>query len=235
MSLDTKKATDSKFEWDFDVPNTPFWQGMDFRVARNFLVCYIPDELEAVPFDAALSIPDRLSFLLDYLQSRLAAREATAAPQPLHVNDPDEWRRVLLGIQTMQSHLNLTKDEAWTIRRMLETTTEGFNVRMPWPNMLAALDLKNGDFAGAEKVAREVLPWMQSHEKLGVDSPQAFGTTRTIIEAAWRQGGMKKEEARWLIEETSALIEGMGADKFGKYQDDERQMLQDLTDKLEAC
>lgn len=220
-----------KFEWDYDVPNTPFWKDMDFRVARNFLTCYSAPELENITFDATLSESGRLQFLLSELQSKLNMRKAAAAPGSLHAADPVAWQRLLLGIETMQKYLGLYEDEAETIRTML-STTEG-DARVPWLNMLADLDIRNGNFAEAESLAREVLPWMQKHAKLGVDSPQAFGTTRMLIESLWKQEG-KQQEARALIEETSALIEGMAGSKFVKYQHEEREMLRDLQTRLEA-
>lgn len=219
-----------RFEWDFEVPDDPFWKGLEFTVARNFLTCYEPRDLEALRFDAGLSAPDRLRFLLRELQARLAALEAAVAPESLDGAQPDAWRRLMLGIETMQKQLGLVDEEAATIRTVLAATRG--DARVPWLNMLAHLDLRGGNFAEAEAMAREVLPWMQTHAKLGMDSPQAFGTTRTIIESVWRQGGDKEDEARRLIEETFALIENMGGGKFEKYQDDERQELRDLVSRL---
>ncbi|KUI73819.1 hypothetical protein VM1G_09648 [Cytospora mali] len=223
-----------KFEWDFDIPDTPFWKDMELTVARNFITCYRPQELQGVSFEehSTLPVADRLQFLLAELQSLLSAREAAVAPQALHIARPDEWRRLLLGIKTMQKLLGLSNDEAQTIRAIL-ATTEG-DARVPWLNMLSDMDLRNGDFAEAEVLAREILPWMQHHEKLGVDSPQAFGTTRILIKALWKQGGDKEAEARRLVAETTTLIERMGQDRFGKYQDEERQMLRDLVAELEG-
>ncbi|CAN8104249.1 unnamed protein product [Discula destructiva] len=203
----------------------------DFRVARNFLTCYSALELEKITFDATLSEADRLQFLLSELQSRLNTRKTAAAPESLHVADPVAWRRLLLGIETMQKFLGLTEDEAETIHTML-STTEG-DARVPWQTMLAGLEIRNGNFAEAEMLAREALPWMQTRASLGLDSPQALGTTRLLIESLWKQEG-KQQEARSLIEETSALIEGMTGSKFVKYQDEERQMLYDLKIKMEA-
>lgn len=223
-----------KFEWDFDVPDTPFWKGLEFTVARNFITCYQPQELQSVSFDehATLPVSDRLHFLLSELHTLLSVREAAAAPQSLHIAHPDQWRRLQLGIETMQKFLGLSIDEAQTIRNVLKST-EG-DARVPWLNMLADLDLRTGFFAEAEVLAREVLPWMQKHEKLGFDSPQAFGTTRMLIKSMWKQGGDKEQEARRLVAETETLIGDMRKGKFGKYQDEERKMLRDLVAELEG-
>jgi len=222
-----------RFEWDFDVPDTPFWKDLDFRVARNFLVCYEPSELEKIPFGDHASRPEshRLEFLLAELQSKLAAQQASLTPEEIHEAKPDLWRRLLLGIETLQRYLGMPEEEAETIRLVLSNTAG--DARVPWLNMLADLDLRNGNLVEAESAAREVLPWMQKHEKLGVDSPQALGTTRTIIHSMWKQGGGRVDEARRLVAETEAVIQGMRLGKFSKYQDEERRMLQDLVVSLE--
>lgn len=139
------------------------------------------------------------------------------------------WINLLLGIATVQKFLGMPGEEEETISTLI-ATTEG-RIQVSWLNMMASLSLRNGNFASAEDAARQVLPVMQTHEKCGVDSPQAFGTTRTIIAAMWKQG--KAEEVKQLIGETFALIDGMGNSKFAKYQDEEREMLQDLVGKLE--
>lgn len=232
-SNENNKPKQPMFEWDFDVPDTPFWKGLDFRVARNFLTCYEPNEIENIHFDATLTESQRLLFLLCQLQSRLTARQAAVAPEQLHNADPVIWQRLLLGIETLQKFLGFVEEEAETIRTML-STMEG-DARVPWQNMLADLDIRNGNFTEAESLARGVLPWMQTHDKLGVNSPQAFGTTRTLIRSLWGQGGGKKKEAEGLIKETSALVQGMATSKFAKYQDEERQMLVDLKAELETA
>ncbi|KAM7195061.1 hypothetical protein V8F33_006930 [Rhypophila sp. PSN 637] len=223
-----------KFEWDFDVPDTPFWKGIDMRIARNFITCYEPDKLERIPFDEKSSLPepDKLTFLLNELKSNLAAQQAAAAPEKLHQTNPVAWRRLLLGIETMYKYLDMPKEEAETIRIML-SATEG-DARVPWLNMLADLEVRNGNFTEAEALAREVLPWMQTHEKLGRDSPQAMGTTRTLIKSMWKQGGKKTDEARRVVGETQVLIDNMGTSKFAKYQSEEKQMLRELVDVLEG-
>ncbi|KAJ7361145.1 hypothetical protein DFH08DRAFT_366501 [Mycena albidolilacea] len=229
---DTKDTAQQqpKFDWDYDVPDTPFWRDLPFTAGRNFLTCYSPSELEDMNFDGTLSVPSKFAFLLSLLEARLATRKAAAAPVLLHVADYPEWARLMLGIETMQKNLDMP-EEAETLRIMLETS-EG-DRRVSWLNMLAGFKLRHGEYAEAERLEREVLPWMQKHERLGVDSPQALGTTRTIIEALWKQGGSKVDEARRLAEETAVLVEAMGSSKFAKYQEEERQMLRDLVAELE--
>ncbi|KAJ7242572.1 hypothetical protein B0H12DRAFT_847512 [Mycena haematopus] len=229
---DTKDAAQQqpKFDWDYDVPETPFWRDLPFTAGRNFLTCFSASELEDINFDESLSVPFKLSFLLSILEARLATRKAAVSPVPLHVADDREWQRLMLGIETMQNHLG-APEESETIRAMLDTSQGG--ERMSWLNMFAALKLRRGEYAEAEGLEREVLLWMQASERMGKDSPQALGTMRRIIEAMWKQGGSKVEEARRLIQETTVLVEAMGTSKFSKYQEEERQMLQELVVQLE--
>ena len=78
-----KKPAAFKFEWDFDVPDMPFWKGMELTFLRNFLTCFQPEEVDNIHFDATLYVQNRLRLLLSWLQSRLYAGEATAALQGL--------------------------------------------------------------------------------------------------------------------------------------------------------
>ncbi|KAK7063718.1 hypothetical protein R3P38DRAFT_2819952 [Favolaschia claudopus] len=220
-----------KFSWDYDVPDTPFWRDLPFVAGRNFLTCYTDSEISELNLDGTLPVPSKLSLLLSHLETRLAQRKAAASPVELHIADPDEWQRLMLGIQTMQSQLKMLPEEAETLRIML-ATSQG-NSRLSWLNMTAAYKLQIGEYAEAEALERQVLPWMQTSERMGPDSPQALGTTRRIIEAMWKQGGSKVGEARKLAAETAELIEAMGTSKFAKYQDEERQMLQEVLAQLD--
>jgi len=77
-------------------------------------------------------------FMLAKPQRRYKAFNATK---------PNEWFRLLLGIQTMQKLPCLLQEEAQIIRRMLLSTSG--NARIPWVNMLSDLDLRNGNFTEA--------------------------------------------------------------------------------------
>ncbi|KJZ75912.1 hypothetical protein HIM_04736 [Hirsutella minnesotensis 3608] len=168
-----------RFEWDFDVPDTPFWSGMEFSVARNVLSCFRPEELEQMAFDGALSVPDRLEYLLSQVQGKFAAREAEVMPEPLYAADFEAWRELLLAIATCQKFLNRPLDEEQTVAEALEKT-QG-RTRLAWLGMMADIALRNGNYAASEAAAQEVLPVWRTHEKLGPDSPQALSMTRVKI------------------------------------------------------
>ncbi|KAK0388799.1 hypothetical protein NLU13_5042 [Sarocladium strictum] len=228
-------AAAPRFEWDFDVPDTLFWSGMELTVARNFFSCFRPDELKKMAFEDIESSPmaDRLEYLLAQVQRKFDASQAEVAPEPLYAADFDTWRGLLLAIATCQKFLDRPLDEEKTIAKALENI-QG-RARFSWLGMMASLALRNGNYAAAEAAAQEVLPVWRTHEKLGPDSPQALGMTRTVIEAKWKQGGAKREEAGKLLDETFVLVEGLADSKFAKYQDEEREMLLDLKKQLETA
>jgi len=222
-------GANTTFPWDYDVPATPFWSGLDFTVGRNFLTCFTPSKVEQMRLDPTLDRDKRLHLLLTLLQQKLAARDAEVAPARLHSLDFNEWQRLMIGIETMQKFLGLPEEED-TIRIIMENGKDDKR-NMSGVNMMAGFKERHGQYAEAEVLAREVLPFMQNSEMLGVDSPQALGTTRTIISCLWKQG--RFEEAQKLVDETLGLIGRMGEGKFEKYQEDERDMLLGLVGELE--
>jgi hypothetical protein len=66
---------------------------------------------------------------------------------------------------------------------------------------------------------------------LGRDSPQAFRCMRCLTRSIWKQGGYG-EAAQW-VGRCRRTIEDMGRGRFGKYQDDERNQLEDDVHALE--
>lgn len=97
---------------------------------------------------------------------------------------------------------------------------------------LAWLYLDTQRYEAADKTAREVLPLIQGDERLGKNSPQAFGMWRVLIPAVWKLG--RVEEARGLVEEAEEMIETMKGGKFAKYQQEELKELERVVTVLEA-
>jgi hypothetical protein len=232
-NTEPEKFTETKFSWDYDVPNTPFWSDLQpdstITIARNFLTCFSQSEVEDMNLDDTLDKDQKLHLLFRLLREKLTARDAEVFPQLLHDVDYSEWQRLMIGIETMQKFLGLPEEED-TLRIIMENGKDGKR-NMSGVNMMAGFKEKHGLYSEAETLAQEVLPFMQGHEILGPDSPQTFGTTRTLIRSIWKQN--REEEARKLVEDTSNLIEKMGDGKFRKYQAEERNMLQNLVVELE--
>lgn len=97
---------------------------------------------------------------------------------------------------------------------------------------LAALDNLSfvmgdkGDYAGSEKLAREAYSLILGHPSLGKNSPQALGSRRTLIKALANQG--KTAEAKELIDEVEATIDGLAGGKFERYRKEEKQALDEV-------
>jgi len=221
----------TKFVWDFDVPEGPFWADLEMTVARNFLTCFTPEEQQAMTFDGTLPKDEKLELLLARSHAKMAQESAAAAPKPLWEADFQKWANLQLSLYTM--NLNLDRLDACeaVLREWADRGTTDI-ARAVTRNMLSTVKEKQGHYAEAEALARGVLPWMQTHERLGVDSPQAFGTTRSIIRAVWKQG--RYAEAEVLVDDYDRLVDNMGDSKFVKYQDDERRYLAELMEQLRA-
>lgn len=40
-----------RFSWDYNVPNTAFWNSLDYRTGRGFLSCYDQGEISLMYLD----------------------------------------------------------------------------------------------------------------------------------------------------------------------------------------
>ena len=216
------------FPWEsLQVPNDDFWNSLPYAAGRNFLQCYTQKELEQMHFDISLSDREKQQNLLAQLQETLSLKDAAAAPKTLLDCDLPGWQHLMLGIATMEKLLGNIDGEEKILRTMVDNSPKG--------NLSALFNLSSvvesrGEYPEAEEMAREVLPWMQSHELLGNDSPQALKCKRILIQAIWKQG--RYSEARKLIEELSGTVTAMEGGKFAKYQADEKKNLAAMEKEL---
>lgn len=86
----------------------------------------------------------------------------------------------------------------------------------------------NGEFAEAEIFARQV--HLDLVERLGLDSPQALGSQRVIIEAVSCQN--RTEEAKRLLDEGIQIVGGMAGGRWAVYQQDELEAMEEVRMKL---
>lgn len=86
----------------------------------------------------------------------------------------------------------------------------------------------NGEFAEAEEVARRAHPDLV--ERLGLDSPQALGSQRVIIEAVGCQ--YKTEEAKKLLDEGFQIVGKMAGGRWAVHQQDELEAMEEVKMKL---
>ena len=212
-----------EFPWDYDVPNNAFWNSLDNKVGRNFLQCYTEPEISKMTFDEGLPDEGKLKLLRHILNQTLAEREAQSAPTSFHDADYHAWLTLKFALSTMERYLGNTAAEESIMREAYENGPDGKK------NMSALHSLSNimenrGKFAEAERMAREVLPFMQGHAMLGNDSPQALGSMKIITRSIWKQG--RYEEGEKWIGRCREVVEAMGKGKFAKYAEDEREMVE---------
>src|SRR5271170_691383 len=124
----------------------------------------------------------------------------------------------------MDHYLENYGEEERLVREVYENGPDGTK-SMSALHQLSGLVEVMGRYGEAECMAREVLPWMQGHEMLGRDSPQALGCMRCLARSVWKQE--RYEEAAEWIEKCRRAIENMGRGRFGKYHDDEKKQLED--------
>ncbi|KAI3397225.1 hypothetical protein diail_11104 [Diaporthe ilicicola] len=242
MALDTpagvKNPSAPKFSWDYDVPEIPFWSDLKYTTGRNFLQCYGTKEIASMEpgFERLGTAPKelRLQFLLAQLEATITDRDAAARPGGLSTTDYPQWVTLTLARMTILSELGRQAEQEAAIQTMIDTTNPAKpgEINMSAVNMLANLKEEEGLYAEAEDLARKVVPFFDG--KMGPDSPPSQGTRRCLIRCIWKAG--KPEEAKRLAEETRLIIGAMGEKKsqYLKYQDDERQYLQELMADLES-
>ncbi|KAH8671410.1 hypothetical protein BX600DRAFT_537730 [Xylariales sp. PMI_506] len=211
------------FPWEAPVPVNRFWDSFDYCNARNFLVHFSDEDLKQLPINQESSDDHRE-------KNKLAEEEAaTSPPQSLYKTNYKRWYGLWQGIYTYQDQLNLPEAED-TVRMLVRTRPDESNV-VP-PHMLAAHFVKIGNFEEAEETERPVLKWMDERPSLGKELPQAINARRIIEQALWFQGPSRRHEAETLVAEIHTITDGMGEGKFGIYQEEEKQLNQEMVSKL---
>lgn len=177
---------------------------------------------------------DRLQFLLAKLEATISDKDTAARPRGLATTDYAQWMTLTLARMTVLSELGREAEQEAAIQAMIDTPNPAKpgEVNISAVNMLANLKEEQGFFAEAEELARKVVPFFD--DKMGPDSPPSQGTRRCLIRCVWKAG--KPEEAKRLAEETRMIIDAMGEknSQYVKYQDDERQYLEELMADLDS-
>ncbi|KAJ4389612.1 hypothetical protein N0V93_007083 [Gnomoniopsis smithogilvyi] len=224
-----------KFPWDFDDPNTPFWNDPALKspLSRNFLTCFTAQEVTDMNLDASAHLikDKKLSLLLHLLQSKYEARKAEVAPSPLYETAWEDWQRLMVGFIHLQDLSGLGEEQQNSLELLMKHGRDGKR-NLVGVNMMASFKMDQGKYDDAELLVREALPWLQEHEMLGRDSPQALGCMRRLIECLWKQG--KIDEADKVLGEYRTLVTDMGNGKFEKYQDEEKEEMETLLPKAPA-
>ena len=211
-----------KFPWDYDVPNNAFWNSLDYKVGRNFFQCYTESEIAEMTFDGSLPTDEKLRFLRSLLHQTLAEKEARASPTPFHDVDYKSWMSLKFALSTMERYLGNPDAEEALVRETYENGPNGTK-NMSALHSLSGIMEDRGKYAEAECMANQVLPWMQRHELLGHDSPQALGSMKILTRSIWKQGRYEDVE-KW-IKRCRKTVEAMRKGKFAKYYEEEKEMV----------
>ena len=212
--------------WEEPVPVGPFWDSIDYSIARNFLGSFTQAELAQLPIDddSTAGQQSKLILLLRLLQKKLNKEEAAISPQSsLYTSNYQQWYRLWQGIYILQDELNLPEAEQ-TARMLVDKIPYKSN---PVPShMLAEHLVKVGKYEEAERTERPIRAWMDARPHLGPSSPQALNARRLIAQALWGQGPSRRSEAEALIAEIHWIVEEMGEGQFAVYQAEERRLNQ---------
>lgn len=211
---------------------------LKYTTGRNFLQCYNEEEIRALDHDferlGTAAKQDRLQFLLEKLEATLYSRDAAAGSGDLATTDYPQWMKLTLARMTVLSELGMQAEQEAAIQAMMDTANPAKPgvVNISAVNMMAALKEEQRLFAEAEELSRKVVPVFD--EMMGPDSPPSQGARRNLISCIWKAG--KPDEARKLADETRLVIDAMGEkqSQYLKYQNDERQYLDELMVDLEV-
>ena len=189
-----KEARQSlKFPYDYDVPNNAFWNSLDYKVGRNLLQCYNESEIFKMTFDESLLDEEKLKSLRNVLEQTLAEREAKSSPSSFHNADYNSWLTIKFALSTIERYLGNTAAEEAIMREAYENGPNS-KKNLSALHSLSAIMEERGEYAEAERMAREVLPFMQGHAMLGNDSPQALGSMKILKRVFGSRGGMRREK-----------------------------------------
>ncbi|KAK0712667.1 hypothetical protein B0T26DRAFT_714911 [Lasiosphaeria miniovina] len=214
------------FAWEEGIPVNKFWDSLSFCTSRNFLRNFSAAELAALPIDAASSAPDteKLELLLRLLETKLSHNDVNITDDD-DDNKFDCWNDTCLAMASIQSELGRLDAAETTIRAMAAARRDKTNLSPL--HMLADHLVKIRKFAEAEATERPVVQWMDAHPRLGKDSPQALSARRVLVRALWGLG-CRHAEAEGMVREIREIVEGMGEGRFGVYQQEEGELVEEL-------
>ncbi|KAK0648013.1 hypothetical protein B0T16DRAFT_312337, partial [Cercophora newfieldiana] len=214
------------FSWETPVPINPFFDGIPWVICSSFLHNFTPSELSTLPIDttnaAGLNANDKIALLLKILQEKFASDDVKKGSK--------EWRSVLGSISFLQQKLGLVKEAGESIRTLIAAEQNGPGIALK--QALGHQLINEGMYVEAEELMRPACIEVDGPDRAWKYSPQSVGFRRTLLEAIWKQGVGKREDAEDLVEEIKELIEGMRGGEMEVYVDDERETLEKLLGEL---
>lgn len=226
----TTAETPQNFPWEYDVPDTPFWNSLPHYAGNVFLRCFPESEVSAMDLDETLPVAEKEHFLLGKLKKKLAEKEKEAAPIPFHDSDYKAWNTLTLAIGGFEGLLGNLEEATKITKERYENGRNGTK-DMGALSDLGGLMEQLGKYAAAERIALEVLAWVQGNPNLGPDSPQALGSIRVLVKSTWKQG--KYDEATEWIRKCREIIDELAKGRYTKYETEERKQIDDDVAELE--
>ena len=219
----------ANFSWERAIPVNPFWDDIDYCLARNFLDSFKDEEIPKLPIDPQSTAPlnEKLELLIKLLREKLSQ----LGPDVIE-NDYNSWGNVQLAIYSVQNDMDLPEAED-TLRAMInQVPEEKAALRLSNTHTLCDWLSRHGKYDEAEEKERLVIQWMIEHPKLGAASPQVLSSRRIIARCLWGQG--KKEAAEAELAKNEEVIEKeLPGTQFGVYQEEERELNKKLRESLE--
>lgn len=226
-------GTAKDFPWEFPVPDTAFWNDLDWSTSTHFLREFTPSEIEAFnsQLSPSLSKSEKLSLLQRLLGEKLAREDAAASLRTLLETDLTAWQKLQLSLASIVRALGDIDEEERIVRAVIEQCSSGSeDVSMGLYQHLGSILERKGEYEEAVEMERRDLVGID--EKLGVDSPQAIGGRRCILKALWKAG--KKEEAEAMTKEIWGCIEMLGKGKYAVYKEEEEKEMKEVMAGLEG-
>ncbi|KAK8131071.1 hypothetical protein PG984_007509 [Apiospora sp. TS-2023a] len=225
------------FSWEYPVPDNDFWRDLPYSLSRNFLQSFPPEKLQQLSahfYDDQLDKAAKLELLARLLHNELKEQDAAAAAddssrQTFYDVNYTRWRAVWLAICSVQQELGKHAEAEGTLRMLHEKRRDPAN--LSHLHSLASLLLARGEYAEAERMELDVKTWLDSC--LGQDSPQALSARRMLAEAMWKQGAARRKDASDVLDEMRVIVGGMGAGQYAVYQDEEKEMMDELVRSLQ--
>lgn len=219
------------FKWEYPVPVNDFWNSFKYTSGRNFLTCFSQDEIDDMHLEKHedLSNKQKATILLTIIRDKIVALESP--DHPLWETDFPTWQTLMQAAISMHGELELLDEEIKAEEQVIEK--RGDKSIPAHAHGLAYLLSKRGlpgDFEKSEELERNAIEWFDVN--LGKDSPQALSVRRVIATAVW--GQERYTEAEGLIAEMFQLIEGSKTGEYGVYQDEERQLVNELVEELKG-
>ena len=179
------------------------------------------NELLALHTDAA-----RKSSLLQMLKNMVATRRSTLGPTD---NATLTAMHVLAHAQSVLGQHDAS-DAIWREMNTIYLSRLGPDRSLAVRFNLAISLVSQAGYEEAEAAWRTLIS--EVDERWGKDSPQALGARRALMEALGKQQG-KWEEAKRMNDEAFEIIDGMGKGEYKKFEEEEREEMNSVREKLE--